>query len=79
MGDGEVRLPAWAGPSGDGISFDAATSVQERLGISNLTARSAIRTLERAGVLREFDPQRRRGRTYLAQEIYASIGEPSST
>lgn len=46
--------------------------VQELLAVSPPTARAAIRTLEAAGVLRELT-NRRWGRVYRADEIYAAI------
>lgn len=46
---------------------------QERLGVSHPTARSAIRALEEAGILAPLDPNRRWGKAFSAQEIYAAI------
>jgi Fic family protein len=50
-----------------------ARMVKERLGVSHPTARSTIRTLERAGILAEFEPSRRWGKAFSADEIYALI------
>lgn len=56
-------------------------AVQQHLGVSHPTARSAIRTLEEAGILSEYEPGRRWGRTFAADEIYNIISgsdEPAS-
>jgi len=47
--------------------------VQEHLGVSHPTARSAIRTLESAGILREQTPERKWAKVFRADEIYSVI------
>ena len=48
--------------------------VQERLGVSAPTARTAVRALMDAGILRELDPARKWQRIYIADELYRLIG-----
>lgn len=48
--------------------------VQERLGASAPTARTAIGVLVDAGILRELDPRRKWQRIYIADELYRVIG-----
>lgn len=48
--------------------------VQDRLGVSAPTARTAIGVLVDAGILRELDPARKWQRIYIADELYRLIG-----
>jgi Fic family protein len=51
-----------------------ARHVQDRLGVSAPTARTAVRALMDAGILRELDPARKWQRIYIADELYRLIG-----
>lgn len=48
-------------------------NVQEQLGVSAPTARSAVHALEEAGILSELDPTRKWQKIYIAREIYAIL------
>lgn len=47
--------------------------VQERLNVTHPTARTTIRTLEKHGILNERDPNRKWGKVFTADELYALI------
>lgn len=47
--------------------------VQKRLGVTHPTARATIRTLEEHDILNERDPNRKWGKVFTADEVYALI------
>ena len=50
-----------------------ARNVCEALSVSDPTARASIRALERAGILREADPNRKWGKIFIADQILSLI------